>query len=148
LLSTAAALSLAGFAYGAPPDPNAPAATSAPAPAAPQSAPAPADPQSTAPESAPPQSSGSADASAQLESLVPQGMNPQQACSGFNSVSDCAITLHVAQNLQIPFPDLKDKLASGQSIIAAISEMKPGADAQAEVQKAVTQARSDVGGAQ
>src|SRR5215468_10958861 len=69
----------------------------------------------------------------------PQSMTPQQACAGFNSVSDCAVTLHIAQNLQIPFPELKSKLASGQSIIAAIGEMKPGADPQAEVQKAATQ---------
>jgi len=126
-LAAATAVSLAAFAYGAPP-------------------PSSSDPQSTPPQSAPAQSTGSASPSARLEGLVPQGMTAQQACAGFNSVSDCAVTLHIAQNLQIPFPELKSKLASGQSIIAAIGEMKPGADPQAEVQKAATQTRSDMGG--
>jgi len=135
-LAAATTLSLTALAYGVPPDPNAPSPTSAPTQ---QSAPA---------ETAPPQSAGAGSSGSALERLLPQGMSAQQACGGFSSAGDCALVLHVAQNLNVSFADLKSKLAGGQSLTAAISEMKPGADPQAEVNKAETQARSDMSGGQ
>jgi hypothetical protein len=132
-LAAATALSLTALAYGVPPDPNAPSATSAPSPTQ---------------QTASPQASGAGNAGSALERLLPQGMSAQQACGGFSSAGDCALVLHVAQNLNVSFADLKSKLAGGQSLTAAISEMKPGADPQAEVNKAETQARSDLGGGQ
>lgn len=80
-----------------------------------------------------------------LAAITPSGMSPQEACAGFQNNTDCAATLHVAQNLNIPFADLKAKLASGEKIDAAIKEMKPDADAEAELMKAVKQAREDAG---
>jgi hypothetical protein len=138
-LAAAATVSLAALAYGAPPDPSAASATSAPKPTEAQSVP---------PEAAPSQSTGAVNSSTALERIVPGGMTPQQACSGFSKVSDCALTLHLAQNLNLSFADLKSKLAGGQSLIAAISEMKPGVDPQAEVTKADAEARSDMYGVQ
>ena len=134
-LTAVAALGLTGLAYGGPTDPN--TATDPTAPADAQSA------QSAPAQAAP--STGAAGSSTRLAAIVPKGMNSQEACSGFASVTDCALTLHVAQNLNISFPDLKSKLASGQSLIAAISDMKPGVDPQAEIQKAEAEARSDMG---
>lgn len=140
-LAAATVLGLTALAHGAPPDPNANAPTTT-------SAPAPADPQTIPPEEPPSHSTGATDSSAALERLVPQGMTTQQACGGFSSAGDCALVLHVAQNLNVSFADLKSKLAGGQSLTGAISQMKPGVDPQAEINKAETQARSDMYGVQ
>ncbi|HEX4388488.1 MAG TPA: hypothetical protein VH109_07665 [Steroidobacteraceae bacterium] len=136
-LTAVVAMSLTALAYGVPPDPNTATEPTTPAPADAQSA------QSAPPQAAP--SAGTADTGTRLAAIVPKGMDSQEACHGFASVTDCALTLHVAQNLNISFADLKSKLASGQSLIAAISDMKPGVDPQAEVQKAEAEARSDMG---
>ena len=50
-----------------------------------------------------------------------------EACSGFKSLSECATTLHAAQNLA-----------------AAIHDLQPGANAKAEARRAAEQARSDL----
>lgn len=71
-------------------------------------------------------------------------MTTQEACTGFNSVSECVTALHVSQNLSIPFPDLKAKLNNGQKLGAAIHELKPTANAKAEVRKAEEQTQSDL----
>lgn len=54
------------------------------------------------------------------------------------------MALHAAQNLNIPFPDLKSKLTGGQKLGAAIHDLKPDANARREARKAEEQARSDV----
>jgi hypothetical protein len=119
-----ATLALTAFAYAEPPNPN-----------------------SSPPPAPPAQSNGASEASStRLAALVPQGMSSEEACKGFSSATDCALVLHIAQNLNISFADLKGKLASGQSLPAALSTMKPGVDPQAEITKAEAQARSDVTG--
>jgi hypothetical protein len=139
-LAALAALGLTGLAYAAPPDPS-----SATQPAAPT---APADPsaQYSPPPAASSQPPGAATSNTHLAALVPQGMSSEEACRGFSSATDCALVLHIAQNLNISFADLKGKLASGQSLTAALSTMKPGVDPQAEITKAEAQARSDMTG--
>jgi len=66
------------------------------------------------------------------------------ACMGFDSVSDCAASLHAAQNLGIPFASLKDKVTSGRKLSAAIHDLKPGVDAAAEARRAEEQAKADM----
>ena len=81
-----------------------------------------------------------------LAALVPAGMSTDEACTGFNSVKDCAASLHASQNLNIPFGDLKAKVTGGQGLGAAIHSLKPDANARAEVKKAQGQAQDDVHG--
>ena len=134
-----AALSLTALASAAPPSPGGTSEQPAPAPADPSA-------QYSPPPAPPSQTPGAAASSTRLAALVPQGMSSEQACAGFSNATDCALVLHVAQNLNISFADLKGKLASGESLSAALSTMKPGVDPQAEITKAEAQARSDMTG--
>jgi hypothetical protein len=77
-----------------------------------------------------------------LAAMVPPGMTNRDACADFASVMECATALHAAQNLQLPFMELKSRVAGGQNLAAAIYQLKPDADATAEVLKA--QAKSDL----
>ena len=78
-----------------------------------------------------------------LAALAPAGMSPQEACTGFESVAECATALHLAQNLNIPFTDLKARLAAGDPMEAALRDLKPDADAPRELRRALNQARAD-----
>lgn len=82
-------------------------------------------------------------AGTRLAALVPSGLTPREACSGFKNLEECAAALHVATNLDIAFADLKSKLTAGERLTAAVRELKPGADAKAEVRRAQEQARMD-----
>lgn len=93
-----------------------------------------------------PQQEGPSSPSTHLAALVPAGMSAEEACTGFKSVKDCAASLHASQNLSIPFADLKSKVTGGQALGAAIHELKPDANARAEVKKAEGQAQGDVHG--
>ncbi len=79
-----------------------------------------------------------------LAAVVPSGMSTLEACDGFKGVKECATALHAAQNLAIPFADLKSKLTAGERLTAALSELKPGVDAKSEVEKAERQAGMDL----
>lgn len=164
LLAAAAALSLAGLAWAQPADPSSqpsqPYSSEQPMPAHPsapaQTQPDPSaadqatatDPSAAEPSQAPPAQAATAgppaSPSARLAAIVPSGMTPQQACLGFDSVAQCAATLHAAQNLNLPYPGLKSKVTGGQNLAAAIHDLKPSADAKAEARKAVDQARADL----
>ena len=140
LIAATAALGLAAFAYAGGPEDQAGAAQ--PSPAAQPSMPSTdtatqSDPAATA------QSSASTAQSTRLAAIVPAGMSAQEACTGFRSVEECAATLHVSQNLSIPFPDLKSKVTGGAKLGAAIHQLKPDANVKAELRKAEEQARSD-----
>jgi len=144
LIAAATALELAAFAYAGGPEDQAGAARPSPAeqPAMPSidlATPgvAPTDPSATA------QSSASASQSTRLAALVPSGMSAQEACAGFRTVEECAATLHVSQNLNIPFEDLKSRVTAGTRLAAAIHQLKPDANVKAEVRKAEEQARND-----
>ncbi len=78
-----------------------------------------------------------------LAALIPEGMTSQTVCDSFKSLQLCAATLHAAQNLGIPFTDLKRKVAGGEGLSAAIHTLKPEADANAEARRAKNQALSD-----
>ena len=129
-----ALVALAPFAYGQPaPEPQAqPAPKTEPMPA-PAPDPAAADTHATA-----------AGGNTRLAALVPAGLTPEDACRGFKDLSECSAALHVAQNLNIPFADLKDRVTSGQSLGTAIHSLKPKANSKRETQRAEEQAREDL----
>ncbi|HEY8052273.1 MAG TPA: hypothetical protein VIE42_05655 [Steroidobacteraceae bacterium] len=130
-----AALGLGSFAWGAGPDDQTAQAAQPPPPAQ-------AMPQ--AEQSMPQEGQAPVSPGTHLAALVPAGMTTGEACTGFKSVKDCAASLHASQNLNIPFGDLKAKVTGGQGLGAAIHELKPDANARAEVKRAEGQAREDV----
>ena len=79
-----------------------------------------------------------------LAAVLPRGMSAQEACRGLQSLDLCAATLHAAQNLNIPFAQLKHQVAAGQGLDAAIHSVKPAADASAEATRAQEQAQQDM----
>ena len=140
LIAAIAALGLAAFAYAGGPEDQAGAAQPSPAT---QPSMQSTDPTTQSDPAATAQSSASTAQSTRLAAIVPSGMSAQEACTGFRSVEECAATLHVSQNLSIPFPDLKSKVTGGAKLGAAIHQLKPDANVKAELRKAEEQARSD-----
>jgi hypothetical protein len=140
LIAATAALGLAAFAYAGGPEDQTGAAQPSPATQPPMQS---TDPTTQSDPAATAQSSGSTAQSTRLGAIVPSGMSAQEACTGFRSVEECAATLHVSQNLSIPFPDLKSKVTGGAKLGAAIHQLKPDANVKAELRKAEEQARSD-----
>ncbi len=86
------------------------------------------------------------DVVAKLAKLLPGGMKPQQACEGFKRMGDCGAAIHAAQNLGIPFADLKAKLTgeNAPALDKLIQELKPDVKAKAEAKKAEKQADKDL----
>ena len=85
---------------------------------------------------------------ANLQSMLPSDLTPQQACSGFKTLEQCVTTIHVAQNLKLSFPDLKGKTTGKGSINLqkAVEQMAAGVDAKDELKKAKKQASNDMKG--
>ena len=85
---------------------------------------------------------------ANLQSMLPSDLTPQQACSGFKTLEQCVTTIHVAQNLKLNFPDLKAKTTGKGSINLqkAVEQMAAGVDAKDELKKAKKQASNDMKG--
>src|SRR5262249_37073697 len=83
---------------------------------------------------------------ARLQSLLPAGMTLDQAADGFKNQGQFIAALHVAHNLNIPFADLKASMtgANHESLGQAIHDLKPAADATAEVKKADHEAQTDI----
>lgn len=82
--------------------------------------------------------------SSNLQSLLPEGTNLQQAADGFKNLGQFVAAAHVSKNLGIPFDDLKTKMIGGDSLGKAIHELKPDANAKAEAKKAKKQAKQDL----
>lgn len=84
--------------------------------------------------------------SSNLQKLLPQGMTPQQACSGFKNLGQCVAAIHVSHNLGIPFTELQSKMtgSGSESLGKAIKDLKPSANAKAESKKAQQQAKQDL----
>ena len=134
-LLAAVALSLAPLAYGQ----SGPQPHMQPAPRSEASQPA-ADPPAAAADT----HASAASGDTRLAALVPAGLTPEDACRGFKDLGECSAALHVAQNLNIPFADLKDRVTAGQSLGTAIHALKPKADSRREAQRAEEQAREDL----
>lgn len=81
-----------------------------------------------------------------LQSMLPEGTTPQEACSGFKTVGECVAAIHVSHNLDIPFNDLKSKMtgSSHEKLGKAIQDLKPTANAKAEEKKAKQQTEQDL----
>jgi len=109
-----------------------------------QQQPAPAAPAAADPPAMAATTAAAASGNTRLAALVPAGLTPEDACRGFKDLSECSAALHVAQNLDIPFADLKDRVTAGQSLGTAIHALKPKADSRREAERATEQAREDL----
>ncbi len=90
-----------------------------------------------------------------LKPLLPANTTFTQACDGFRNLGQCVAALHVSNNLNIDFTDLKTKMLGtaatstteavpGMSLGKAIQTFAPNADAAAEAKKANQQAKGDL----
>jgi hypothetical protein len=81
-----------------------------------------------------------------LKTMLPQGANLHVESRGFIKLKDFVTTVRAANNLNVPFWDLKRKMANGSSkeLQKAIHELKPDADPKAELKKADEQAKRDI----
>lgn len=82
--------------------------------------------------------------SSNLQGLLPNGTNLQDASSGFSNLGQFVAAVHVSHNLGIPFDQLKTKMMGGASLGQAIHELKPNVDAHQESLKANHQALEDI----
>ncbi len=93
--------------------------------------------------------------------LTKMGVNatPQQACANFRNLGQCVAAIHVANNLGIDFNTLACDMtrmpvgtgtctsvpSKAMSLGASIDALKPGTDSKAELKKANTQTKQDIG---
>ena len=84
--------------------------------------------------------------SSKLQTLLPKGVTPQQACSGFKNLGQCVAAIHVSKNLDIPFDQLKTKMTGtgAVSLGKAIQQLDPQANAQQQAEKAKQQTKQDL----
>jgi len=84
--------------------------------------------------------------SSKLQSLLPAGANLQTAAQGFKNLGQFVAAVHVSHNLGIPFDQLKSKMLGPppESLGKAIHDLKPTANAKAELKKAEHQAQQDI----
>ena len=82
---------------------------------------------------------------AKIRPLLPTGTDPNGAASGFGDLGEFISTLHVSDNLDIPFQELKVRVTGpdGRSLDDAIRELRPTADSGAEIRRAREQAKRD-----
>ena len=80
-----------------------------------------------------------------LKPVLNRGANMTVAAEGFRDAEQFATVAHAARNTQVPFMLLKHRvLNEGQTLSAAIRPLKPDLDAASEVNRARTEARSDI----
>ena len=81
-----------------------------------------------------------------LTSLLDRNVQMADAAQGFADPIMFAAVVHAADNLNVPFVLLKDRvLARGTSLLDAIRAVKPGVNAGIEARRAYDQARSSLG---
>ena len=82
---------------------------------------------------------------AKLQPLLPTGTVLKTAATGFKTLGSFVSAVHVANNLDIPFAELKAKITgpNAESLGKAIHDLKPTVDADQEVKKATDQAKHD-----
>ena len=124
-----------------PPHPTTPAK-----PAGPPSTPAASPAASTKPSSAQTHLLKQPQLAANLQALLPTTLNVNDAAAGFSNLGHFVSAVHVSRNLGIPFVDLKAKVTgpNAESLGRAIQDLKPAANADAEVKKAEAQAKDDL----
>ena len=81
-----------------------------------------------------------------VQTLLPSGMTLAQAASGFRSESQFLAALHASKDLGIPFAQIKSEMtgADHDSLLRAIQELKPTADAATAAKTAQTEATTDI----
>jgi len=97
----------------------------------------------------------------QVQGILPQAVDLQDACSTFKELADCVASLRVSRSLQIDFSCLKwdvtgvkpkpvaDSCAGpaggkAMGLYRAIDLLKPDADAKVEAKNALRRAREDI----
>jgi hypothetical protein len=102
----------------------------------------------SAPKTAPEHLTVKPQLSARLQPLLPPGTDLQAASLGFKNLGAFVSAVHVSNNLSIPFSDLKLRVTGANAVPLgkAIQDLKPVANATAEVSKAEGQARKDMAG--
>lgn len=80
--------------------------------------------------------------------LLPPNTDLQLASAGFKNLGQFVAAAHVSNNLSIPFDQLKLRVTGTdpKSLGQAIQELKPTANAAAEVKRAEAQAKKDLEG--
>jgi len=83
---------------------------------------------------------------ARLQPLLPSGTTLASASDGFKSEGQFIAALHAAQDLKIPFAQLKAEMTGTDhdSLGKAIHDLQPTADAKAAAKTADEQARADI----
>jgi hypothetical protein len=82
---------------------------------------------------------------ARVKKLLRPGANMGVVAEGFSNAEDLAATAHAAQNLGVPFMLLKSRVVDqGQTLPAAIRELRPEVDASDEANRARAAARTDI----
>ena len=82
--------------------------------------------------------------SSNLQGLLPDGTNLQDAAKGFDNLGQFVAATHVSHNLGIPFDQLKSEMMNGSSLGQAIHKLKPNVDSKQEAIKANEQALHDM----
>jgi hypothetical protein len=83
---------------------------------------------------------------ARIERMIPKGMTLATASNGFKNKGQFIAALHVSQNLNIPFRDLRRAMTgpNSMSLGQAIHKLRPSVDATAAESRARTQTTTDV----
>lgn len=71
-----------------------------------------------------------------LAKRLPEGTDVRAAASGFRNLGDFVAAVHVSNNLQIPFADVKARMMNGGTLSTAIAGLRPHLDAQIEARRA------------
>lgn len=80
-----------------------------------------------------------------LSGLLPTGTDLQTAAAGFRNLGQFVAAVHVSRNLGISFSDLKTRMLAGESLGAAIHDLKPGVNAPVVASKALREAQIEIG---
>ena len=71
-----------------------------------------------------------------LSKRLPPGTDLRTAASGFRNLGDFVAAVHVSNNLQVPFADVKVRMMNGGNLHTAIAELRPNVDASIEARRA------------
>jgi hypothetical protein len=87
---------------------------------------------------------------ATLQALLPPGTNLQTAAAGFKNLGQFVAAVHVANNLGIPFDQLKAKMTGPppEKLGQAIHDLQPTADVKSALKTAKRQAETDLEGSE
>jgi hypothetical protein len=81
-----------------------------------------------------------------LQTMLPSGETTAAAATGFKNTGQFVAAVHAANNLNIPFDQLKAKMTGSEklSLGKSIQQLKPDTDSKAEEKKAKKQAQADL----